>query len=852
MPDFASQSLMLSDMRGDVLHAVTLSEVLAGQRPKAAELEARAVPLVGEDRVEAGRLYDASDGGAPFAVPSYTLDTVDGRFTSSLRWRRPEDDPNGPLAFFTLRFHVTLPSDRPDVREIPHQYTATLTSRVAVSDGSGAAISTVLGAVQRIDMNTAEVRLSIVEKAQFDALWQAITDPKNPAEVTLSATIDSGRQTWHAAWRLPLLLADLPQLEPIEIFNRPLDVPPWVVEREHPIVGDPPEEEEIQPHWVGTRRNPEHLAERIVAEPIVAEQIVAEPIVAEQIVAEQIMAEPIVADAIAFEPIVADELKPVMVNLKAFEMPMQTFSFSRRDRAVPIEIDAPIETFNLRAQTIDMPAVGLDDEETVGFMRPGVALPRRPWRDEFVRAPRPWRPSRGFRPQPQPEPEPAPEPQLIRLSLPVTAVVSPVSFPVETNSYMFDVPGDLRPEKTRLLLRHEFDPGGDRPRLVYYEDTAFPGRFYYEPQGFRVPRDANAPYLPKIRVAFAGVAPVEDDGATTVEYRARLCYTLVPDLDDVVLSALRRELATRHAVASPELTALLPTTASLELELPDDTRDLKLTPVAHVVSGETFDDGLTDEIELSAPEFAAVVTLLQTDALRGTLQAELTGRTRTSIPVSISLRESAHIELHRTYRGPIPGGLVRVSVTNPLESPVQIANLYRSDVGGGAAAFPQSTAGLRVAAGGGAVDLDYRLVPDNADVADLVPAMNLLVEADLRALLPSLLVNTGYADQTFPLTVSADASFFGTTPPDSPGPLAGLLVRFESDVDVLLTAAAPKADVALRMPMLPWLLKDPDAQSYAFRVVNLHGSDGPLTQGAVGPRTEGTGGGILTVSPASD
>ena len=765
MADFALHSLVLSDVRGDALRAVTLSELIAGRWPKSAAVDADApVPLVVEDRVEPGRLYDASDGGAPFAVPSYTLDVVDGRFTSSLRWRRPEDDPTGPIAFFTLRFHVALPSERADVREIPHQYTATLTNRVAVSNaaGSGAPMSMVLGALQRIDPNTAEVRLGIVEKAQFDALWQAITDPANPAEVTLTATVDAGRQTWRRPPRFPVLVGDVRLLHPVEIRPHHFKIPPRLVKPERAIDVDPP---------------------------------------------------------------VAEVVTPMMVHPQAFHVPIQHPS-------VPIH--------------------DLIADRPVRHLDPVVALGRRPWLDDLVRGPLGRRPPIIIDdPQPEPEPEPEPQVELIRLSLPLSATVSAVSFPLNTNAYMFDVPGDLRPQTTRLLLRHEFDPGGDRPLLVYYEDTAFPDRFYYEPQGFRVPRDTNPPYLPKIRVAFTGVAAVEGDGATTVQYRARLGYTLVPDLDDVVLSALRRELATQHAVASPDLTALLPTTATLELDLPDDTHDLQLTPLSHSVSGETFDDGLADEIELSAPEFAAVVTLLQTDALRGTLRAELTGGARTSIPVSVSLRESAHIELHRTYRGPIPGGLVRVSVTNPLESPIQIADLYRSDIGSGAVAFPQSAAGLRVAAGGGAVDLDYRLVPDNADVADVVPALNLLVEADLRALLPSLLVNTGYADQTFPLSVSADAAFFGEIPPGAPGPLTGLLVQFECDVDVVLTATAPTAEVALRMPMLPWLLKDDDAQSYAFQVVNLHGAEGALTQGAVGPRTEGAGGGILNVSPAA-
>jgi hypothetical protein len=206
------------------------------------------------------------------------------------------------------------------------------------------------------------------------------------------------------------------------------------------------------------------------------------------------------------------------------------------------------------------------------------------------------------------------------------------------------------------------------------------------------------------------------------------------------------------------------------------------------------------------------------------------------------------VPLRRAYRGPVGDGLVRVTVTNPLESPVEIVELYRSPAGMGAFAFPQSDVGLTVPAGG-SVNLDYRLDPPDADVDDIEPLLRVIVRTDLRALLPKLMMNRGYAADTFDLKVACDAAFFGQTPPGAPGPLTGLLVEFEADADAVLVPAAPSKDVKVRMPILPWLLKEPGGQRYRYRVTNLHGTGEGVRPGAVGGWVDGEGGGTLTVTP---
>jgi hypothetical protein len=150
---------------------------------------------------------------------------------------------------------------------------------------------------------------------------------------------------------------------------------------------------------------------------------------------------------------------------------------------------------------------------------------------------------------------------------------------------------------------------------------------------------------------------------------------------------------------------------------------------------------------------------------------------------------------------------------------------------------------------GGSVNLDYRLDPPDADVDDIEPLLRVMVRTDLRALLPKLMVNRGYAADTFDLKVTCDPAFFGQTPPGAPGPLTGLLVEFEADADAVLVPAAPSKDVKVRMPILPWLLKEPGGQRYRYRVTNLHGTGEGVRPGAVGGWVDGEGGGTLTVTP---
>jgi hypothetical protein len=74
-------------------------------------------------------------------------------------------------------------------------------------------------------------------------------------------------------------------------------------------------------------------------------------------------------------------------------------------------------------------------------------------------------------------------------------------------------------------------------------------------------------------------------------------------------------------------------------------------------------------------------------------------------------------------------------------------------------------------------------------------------------------------------------------------------VEFEEGLEVNLDTAMSSCVVNLRLPILEWLLKQPNGARYRYRVVNLHGA-GPLTDGAASDWIDGEGAGALAVVPA--
>jgi hypothetical protein len=111
------------------------------------------------------------------------------------------------------------------------------------------------------------------------------------------------------------------------------------------------------------------------------------------------------------------------------------------------------------------------------------------------------------------------------------------------------------------------------------------------------------------------------------------------------------------------------------------------------------------------------------------------------------------------------------------------------------------------------------------------------------------MVNKGYASKTFRISLSVDPIYFGQTMPGDAQALAAVLVEFTDDATVVLDAAGPTDEIDLRLPILGWLLKQPESERYSYRVTNLLGAGADVT-GTVGAWIEGSGAGALAIVPA--
>jgi hypothetical protein len=434
-------------------------------------------------------------------------------------------------------------------------------------------------------------------------------------------------------------------------------------------------------------------------------------------------------------------------------------------------------------------------------------------------------------------------PVLIRINAEAVQSV-PFGFDVGLNAYMFDVPGDLRPTMTHVLLRAEFDAGEGRPPVVYYQDSAFPNHYYYEPQEFRIPRRDEAPYLPALNIAFFDVVQAPDSGDGAILYRAHLAYRAVPYLDRVVLARLRQSL--QAAGGSAVLSALVPEQATLRLRLPDEAGSA-FVDVERPDATISLDDGIVDEVQLTPEALAAVIAALQGGGLTGQVKASLPGQADTSIPIRLSLHDANGTILERSYRGPVSDGRVRITLRNRIESPLRIGEFLATPAGTGFA-FPETAPGLQIASGALA-DIDYRLDPPGLVVTDIDPVLRMTIDPDLPVLLPKMMVNKGYASKTFKISLSVDPIYFGQVMPGDAQALTAVLVEFADDATVVLDAAGPADEIDLRLPILGWLLKQPDSERYSYRVTNLLGPGADVT-GSIGAWIEGSGAGVLAIVPA--
>ena len=415
------------------------------------------------------------------------------------------------------------------------------------------------------------------------------------------------------------------------------------------------------------------------------------------------------------------------------------------------------------------------------------------------------------------------QPALLQIPVQTTEQISPFCFPLATNAYMFDIPGDVNPQTHHILIRMEVRDGTGQVIGVFYQDSAYNDLFYYQPQEFRLPRADTTPYLPDLRVAFYDLVTQDAGGGgdqAQVNYKVRIAYRALPYMDPVLLDLAQQQVPQVRA----RFNALTPESSHLTLMVPEDETGGTLTQTQRPDAEIKFDQGIVDELELTRTEFERVFAFFQSptgSGLDGTVEAALLGNVKADVPVRLSLKQNTGTTLAHTYKGPQGSGLHRVAVKNIIESPVKIESLFRVALGNGAFVFPQGGVGQTIAPGS-EVDLDYQATPADAVVVDISPAITVSIQADPAKLWPQLLVNAGYTTDRFKVPVSIEPDFFGP-PPQGRQQITAVQVEFDDGTQLVLTAAHLTDEANLHIPLLPRLLGDPHAKKYKYKVTNEHG-----------------------------
>lgn len=796
-----------------------------------------ALPITPDGNLRPGVLYESSaDPKVRFYLPEYRLNAVDGRYTTRLKWRDEHDDPNGPLAFLTLDAAAVTPPAPPGLtlQEIRHQAAARIGYQMPVQESSAPSggirpmLWIEVGALVPVEQGARRARLPLYDKRDFDRLYQVMTDGNFNAYLEIRCFATAGRRTWR---QVVLGLIDLAvqknALEKKKVLYTNLVSKKALETRADPVLVDP----NTRKVDLGTKppvnirwKEAIHIAGTPVPD-LVKESGPApglSPAVTGKLTEK--LANATTIHPSLFKPSVAPIASPAFLGHPTAAQPAPA-----PPPAAPVLNELVVQPVLERAYARPLDQVlATSDLRTRVFNTSRKAVPVKAVVDEDGR------------------------PALIQIPVETNQKIAPFWFLVNTNAYMFDIPGDIQPGTHHILIRMEVRDGAGQVLGVFYQDSAYTDQFYYQPQEFRLPRLEAPPYLPDMRIVFCDLVTEKDgegggagDNEATLNYKVQLAYRVLPYIDPLLLDLAQQQVPDVQA----HFNALAPQTTHLSLRVPEDETGGALTDVPRPEVEVRFDQGIVDEIELSRTEFERIFSFFQAPAgvgIDGSVEASLIGDLTARVPVRLSLKQNTGSVFGHTYLGQV-NGMHRVRLVNRIESPVTIGALYRVALGGGVFAFPQAAPG-QVVQPGWQLDLDYRVEPANAAVADIPPSLSVTINADPGRLWPQLFINQGYTSETFPVHLMIESDFFGVVPPGGSDPLTGVQIEFDEGTSATLTAARLQADVNLRIPLLPRLMGDAQAKKYRYRVTNLLGAD--AHPGARSDWMSGEGDSPLAVVPS--
>jgi len=872
------------------------------------------LPLTPDGQLLAGTLYPSSgDANERFYLPEYQLAVAGGRYVTSLKWRGPADDPNGPLAFLTVEVSPKVPAAGTfHLREIPHQATARIVYRMPVQ-GQSPQLAPVpfaefLGNWVNVDPNTnGMTRLEILPgdarsvvfhgfgKCQpQDCDWKLT--PATPQGQTLIGTYDfgfkstritvqrsganltavvvddytvaDGRTDRTTTYTLagggmdvpadagrPLLSVEVGALNPSGTGTRQARLAVTTkpdFDRLYQVLTDATFEGRLQIRCFSTAGRRTFRQVLVAPVNLLSTKLVAVgksspgPVLSESSLSRA-GGEPATGNhhlqLLDVQALVSNPAAPLPAMPAAAPAAVNVAS-TRPVTLSAVRLPTKVELGTQVAIPLRPTGVGDMAVTKISQIQPGLQVSAIVNRSDLV--------TKVGEQTVHAVPgkvvvDPNGQPALMQIAVETLEEIAPFSFPIATNAYMFDIPGDMRPTTNQIFIKMEvLDSSGKT--TVFYQDSGYADRFYYQPEQFLIPRVDTPPYLPDLRVVFFDLLTTDTgaaDGTGTIHYKVQMAYRLVPDINPVLLDLVQAQVPNVKA----RFQALAPERAALKLRVPEDETNGALTDVPRPDAVITFDEGIVDQVELTRTEFERIFAVFQSPSgigLEGSVAATLPGSVTANVPVRLSLRHNPGNPFNTTYLGPQENGLHRVRVVNRLESPVTITALHRVTLGTQVFAYPQSNPGM-VVQPAASTDLDYRVDPTTASVVTITPAMEVTIQANPQLLWPQLFVNQGYTSDTFPLHVGLEAGFLGVVPPGRTDPLTGVMIEFDSGLQTTLNAGQPAADLRLPIPLLPRLLGSPQAKQYRYRTVNLIGAS--AAQDPPSDWMQGEGEAPLSVTP---
>lgn len=789
---------------------IGLQVSVAGDRPV----------LTGSETLQPDTLYASEKNqGLRYYLPKYRVSAGEtGRPAVELRFGAGDANEVGRLTLtltWTNPQAVMLLAAGVEVRVMDHIAALVLRYRVAIR-ADGTAISTNVSAgeqtvplqpLQQLGNQLARSTTIFTDKAHFDAVYQAMREPAQGATLEVRIAAHVSVRTWRQVLvGRPAITDQATVLENRGVlFTQMLHKESLATMRQAPAAGTarvtltaPPPEVTIRVEATRVdlagpepaRQMAPAVAAREARMQVVAPGVAARPMAAGPSVASPAAAAPMavhVVPAPAGIRVVSAQPQMTTATLARLNTPKLSQAVSMSDLKIAGRRAVPI---NLALDTEQVPAIiesDLENTQTLPFgFDPGKA----------------------------------------------------------ENGGVFAVEGFDSGGIHLLLKRTLIKPDGSQ-RFVY-QDNLMRDVVHITPDGFRLDRDATAPFLPAISFLAGEFSTTDNDREAEVLFRVTAVYRLEPWLDPDVVELARAAIAAEGLVA--RFTTAVPhdATLSLDLDLLGNEQRRKTATVDPAT-------GITDTLDLDHNTFVRLwrerLANPAGGGVSGQVDYKLFDGSQAQVPVQLSLWETSAELFSVAFVGPVSGhpGRYRVLVRNRVESPARITGLPGEVVAEklAQAVDPTSIIG-QILKPEETCQVDYDLDATAGPIVAFEPTVLGQAEPNLPALLKLLMATPGYTALGFSLTVKAAAGAF-VPPVSGAEPLTGLLVEFDDGTRANLSPIAEQVEVTLVGRLTDQILgTTDDSQRYFYRVTNLHASG----EGARTSWLEGHGTSALEVGTA--